>query len=174
MGFEFPELHKRTWANLIGRLCQLVGAIVVCAYYGRILNRAMKEDVYSDSKWVYAVTVGAISGLTAFAYIVWGLLLEFRAIALLFAWDAVIVILWLVCSGIFGKMYLGENAEMDQGIQDMKIAAGFDLANMLLWIISASYCGWIIFVADRKLLSEGRAKPRPKEERAGGLEEQQL
>ena len=167
MGFSLPEFHKRTLFNLFGRLCQLVGAIVVCVYYGRIVDKAVKNNVYGDSKWIYATTVGAISGLTALAYMLWSLVLEFRAIALLFVWDTIIVILWIVCSGIFGKMYLTENPEMDQGIQDMKIAAGFDLANMLLWIISASYCGWVVFVADRKLLCEGRAKQTVESEEVG-------
>lgn len=129
----------------------------------------MKENVYADSKWVFAVTVGAISGLTALAYMIWGIFLEFRAIALLFAWDAIIVLLWTVCSGIFGKMYLGENAEMDQGIQDMKVAAWFDLANLLFWVISASYCGYVVFVANRTLLTEGRKKDQGKGEDGGEM-----
>lgn len=163
MPFYIEDYHKRTIGNSIGRLLQLIGAICVCVYYGRYLNAANQANAYGDSKWIYATTVGAISGLTALAYLFWGLVLEFRAIAILFLWDAVIVVLWVVCSGIFGTMFLGENPEMDSGVMDMKVAAGFDLANMLLWIGSAGYCGWIVFVADRKLLAEGREKTQPGE-----------
>jgi hypothetical protein len=119
------------------------------------------------STQVFATTTGAVAGLTALAYIIWGLVLEFRAIALLFAWDVVVVVLWTAVSGIFGSMYLSENPEMDQEIMDMKTAAGFDLANMLLWIGSASYCGFVVIVADRKLLNEGRVKVEPSVEMGG-------
>lgn len=47
---------------------------------------------------------------------------------------------------------------MDEGIERMKVAVGFDLANMVLWIATASYCGYVVFVADRSLLFEGRQK----------------
>lgn len=166
MGLTLPHIHTRTLLNFAIRLLQLIGGIAVCVYYGRILNAAVKANVYGDARWIFATTVGAISGATALAYMVWGALLEFRAVAILFAWDAAIVLSWIVCSGIFGNMYLRENAEMDQRIQDMKIAAGFDLANMLLWIASASYCGYVVFVADRKLLNEGRTKDQPGEAEA--------
>lgn len=162
-----PDLHKRSLANFIGRLFQLVGAITVCVLYGRILHKALENDVYGDPKWIFAVTVGAISGGTAVVYMVLGLFFEFRAFAVLFAWDTVNVILWIVCSGIFGKMYLTEKPEMDQGIAEMKTAAGFDLANMLLWMASASYGGYVLFVSKRDLLLEGRQKFTSKGEESG-------
>jgi hypothetical protein len=168
MHLPLPSLHKRNTIHILYRLLQLTGALAVCVYYGRILSAASRAGVYTDAKWVFATTVGALSGATALAYIVWSLLLEFRAVAILFAWDVVIVLLWIVVSGIFGKMYLGENPEMDQGIQNMKVAAGFDLANMLLWGGSATYCGWVVFVAGRGLLNEGRVKRQPGQ---GGGEE---
>lgn len=158
MGFILPDIHKRTVVNLFVRLCQLVGAIAVCVYYGRILGDAAKHNVPADSKWVLATAVGAISGLTAMVYMFWSVFLEFRAIAILFAWDTIMVLLWIVVSGIFGKMYIGENPEMDEGIERMKVAVGFDLANMVLWMATASYCGYVVFIADRKLLFEGRMK----------------
>lgn len=165
MGYTLADLHKRTLLNLFARLCQLVCALVVCVYYGRVVNKAVKNNVYGDPKWLFAVTVGALSGLTALIYMVWSLVLEFRAIALLFAWDAILVIAWAACSGIFGKMYLSENPEMDDGIQKMKVAAYFNIVNMLLWLLSAGYCGWVVFIADRSLLLEGRKKDSP-----GGVE----
>jgi hypothetical protein len=163
-----PRLHKRTLANTFTRLLQLIGGIAVCVYYGRILSAAARAGVYGDTKWIFATTVGAISGLSALVYMVWGLLLEFRAVAIMFAWDAVVTVLWVAVTGIFGKMYFGENPEMDEGIEKMKVAAGFDLANLLLWLGSAVYCGWVVFVADRKLLSEGRRKGQEGEFTGGG------
>jgi hypothetical protein len=113
-----------------------------------------------------------LAGISALTYLVWTALLnEFRANAILFAWDLLIAILWVVTSGIFGSMYLTENPEMDQGIQDMKVAAGFDLANMFLWLGSAGYCGWVVFVADRRVLNEGRVKGGVGEESGVGMEE---
>jgi hypothetical protein len=96
---------------------------------------------------------------------------EFRANAILFAWDLLLAILWIVTSGIFGSMYFSENPEMDEGIKDMKVAAGFDLANMFLWLISAGHCGWVVFVSDRRVLNEGRVKGDVGEEGGVGMTE---
>jgi hypothetical protein len=52
MGISLPKYRKRTWINLFSRLLQLVGAIIVCAYYGKYLDRARKQDKYADAKWV--------------------------------------------------------------------------------------------------------------------------
>ena len=56
-----------------------------------------------------------------------GFFSQFRAVALLFVWEWILVILWAAVAGIFGNMYFNENPEMDEGIERMKTAAGFDL-----------------------------------------------
>lgn len=56
---------------------------------------------------------------------------------MLFAWDAILFILWVAVFGLFGSMFIHENAEMDGGIQRMKSAVWIDLVNLLLWFISA-------------------------------------
>ena len=162
MGFTLPDFHLRTVVNGCVRLCQLVGALVVCVYYGSILDKALKNNVYGDPKWIFATTVGGISGATALVYLLWNFFLEFRAFSVLFAWDTVVAILWIVCSGVFGNMYLKEKAEMDEGIKRMKVAEGFDLANMLLWMGTAAWCSWVVFVSRQDLLLEGRQKYTPK------------
>lgn len=97
---------------------------------------------------------------------IWGLMREYRALAPFFMWDVIIAVLWTVVSGIFGSMYLMENPEMDQGIADMKVAAWVDLGNLLLWILSASLCGWLVFVADRKVVPpKGKGKKEGEEEK---------
>lgn len=113
---------------------------------------------------IFATTVGALSGATALVYMIWGAALEFRTIAILFVWDLIIFVQWVILSGLFGYMYIGENAEMDDGIQKMKTACYFDIVNMVLWMASAGYCGWVVFVADRNALSEGKKKEASSEE----------
>jgi hypothetical protein len=52
MPFSLPSYRKRSLLNIFGRLCQLIGAIAVCVYYGRVLHEAMRRDVYGDARWV--------------------------------------------------------------------------------------------------------------------------
>jgi len=56
--------------NLVLRFLQFVFAITVCGLYGTDLNNAHKEHRYTDSKWAYAVVVGALSAVTAVVYVV--------------------------------------------------------------------------------------------------------
>ena len=56
-----------------------------------------------------------------------GFFVHFTTIAILFGWDWLMFIFWVVLTGIFGKMYIGENAEMDSGVKSMKTAAIFDM-----------------------------------------------
>jgi hypothetical protein len=66
--------------------------------------------------------------------------------------------LWIALFGLFGSMYIKENPEGDAGIQRMKNAVWVDLANALLWLISALY-GLTQFLRGRKKrsLHTGRA-----------------
>ena len=69
-----------------------------------------------------------------------------------------ISILWVAVFGVFGKMYIKENAEGDSGVQRMKNAVWVDLTNMLLWFISTLYAAALFFKnRNRKSLHTGRA-----------------
>lgn len=57
-------------ARLILRFFQFVLAITVAALYGIDLHRADKLDAYTDSKWVYAEVVAALSAVTVLVYAV--------------------------------------------------------------------------------------------------------
>lgn len=160
----FLSTRLTTKAHFIIRLFQLVGALVVIGMYGIYLNRAVKADVYADGKWVrgfdsiapefvrliytlqvYAVVVGSVAAVSAILSMLAAGLLHFDTVALCFAWDAVIAILWAALAGIFGSMYFNENTEMDDDIARMKIAAGFDVANFVLWLVTAIWSALVFF-----------------------------
>ncbi|MCJ1485842.1 hypothetical protein MMC06_006017 [Schaereria dolodes] len=135
------------------RLFQFVLALTVLGLYGVDLNNARKEHKYVDSKWAYAEAVGALAAVTSLVYMV-----PIFKSYMVFAWDAVLFLLWLVVFGIFGKMYIREHAEGDSGVRRMKNAVWVDLVNMLLWLISAVY-GAVLFFKFRgnRSLHTGRA-----------------
>jgi len=54
-----------------------------------------------------------------------------------FPWDVILFILWVAVFGIFGKLFIHEDAEGNKDIERMKSAVWIDLINMLLWFISA-------------------------------------
>lgn len=51
-------------------------------------------------------------------------------------WDFILFILWIALFGVFGKMYIGEDAEGVKGVQRMKNAVWVDLTSALLWLIA--------------------------------------
>lgn len=114
-------------------IVQFALALTVCGLYGVDLSRANKEGVYTDSKWVYAEVVGALSAVTAILYLI-PFIVRFW---LIWAWNLVLFILWIALFGVFGKMYINENAEGDSGVQRMKNAVWVDLVNALLWLLTA-------------------------------------
>ncbi|KAF5017687.1 hypothetical protein F66182_10361 [Fusarium sp. NRRL 66182] len=113
-------------------------ALTTCGLYGTDLNNANREGRYSDSKWcslqVYAVVVGSISAVTCVLYFIPFVL----RIAGIFVpiWNFILFVLWIALFGVFGKMYIDEDAEGDGGIQRMKNAVWVDLASALLWLIA--------------------------------------
>lgn len=113
-------------------IVQFALAITVCGLYGVDLHRAAQAGKYQDSKWVYAEVVGGLSAFTAILYLV-PFILRFW---LVWAWNLVLFILWIALFGVFGKMYIHEDAEGDSGVQRMKNAVWVDLANALLWLIT--------------------------------------
>lgn len=115
------------------RFFQFALALAICGLYGVDLHNAATAGKYQDSKWVYAEVVGGLSAFTAVLYMIPFMI----RIPLIFIWDTLLFLLWIVLFGIFGNMYIKENAEGDAGIQRMKNAVWVDLANAILWLITA-------------------------------------
>lgn len=136
------------------RLFQFIMGLVVIGLYAQDLHKAKKAGVYMDSKWIYATFCGSAGAFFAIV-----LALPLVKSWALFGIDIVMWFFWLVCFGIFGKMYLKmDNPKNDKGIVRMQRAAWIDMVNMLLWLISAVY-GAVIFWKWRKGRTEftGRA-----------------
>jgi hypothetical protein len=104
---------------------------------------------------VYAEVVGGLSALTAVLYMV-PFILRFAAVTI---WSLILFILWIALFGLFGSMYIKEDAENNDGIQRMKNAVWVDLANALLWLIGtvASAAYWWTH-RERHSRFTGRAK----------------
>ncbi|EEU47122.1 uncharacterized protein NECHADRAFT_67747 [Fusarium vanettenii 77-13-4] len=115
-------------------LCCFALALTTCGLYGTDLHRANQQHKYSDSKWVYAVVVGSISAVTCVVYFV-PFILRIAGVVVAI-WDFILFILWIALFGVFGKMYISEDAEGDSDVQRMKNAVWVDLASALLWLIA--------------------------------------
>jgi len=81
----------------------------------------------ADNDQVYAVVVSSMAAITALIFMVISIFVQYRACAILFPWEWILFILWAALVGIFGKMYLHENPEMDSGVKAMRTAAIFDM-----------------------------------------------
>ncbi|KAK4102816.1 hypothetical protein N658DRAFT_514944 [Parathielavia hyrcaniae] len=112
-------------------LAQFVLAVTVCALYGIDLDRARKANAHADGRWVYAEVVGGLSALTSILYCV-PFILRF---ALVWAWNLVLFILWIALFGVFGQMYINEDAHGNDDIQRMKNAVWVVLASAILWLV---------------------------------------
>ena len=64
------------------RFFQFVLGITVCGLYGTDLNNAREQGKYADSKWVFAVVVGAMGAVSALIEA-----LPFIRTVYVFAWD---------------------------------------------------------------------------------------
>ncbi|GFP52947.1 hypothetical protein ACSS6W_000378 [Trichoderma asperelloides] len=120
--FAFTALHFVCFAL----------AITVCGLYGTDLQRAKKFDDYTNSKWVYAVVVGALSAATCALYFI-PFIIEAGSIFVA-SWDAILFVLWITLFGVFGKLYIHENAHGNGNIERMKHAVWVDLTSALLWL----------------------------------------
>ncbi|KAF4119916.1 hypothetical protein GMORB2_3604 [Geosmithia morbida] len=112
-------------------LCFALG-ITVCGVYGQNL----KDKGDHESRWIYAVVVGALSVVTCLVYSIPFVL----RLGGLFktAWDLVLFILWIAVFGLFADMYLHkDNKNGDSDIRLMKDAIWVDLVNAILWLIAA-------------------------------------
>jgi len=136
----------------------MVFALAVIGLYAQDLNKARKEHKYSDGKWVFATVVGSLSAVTALIFMILPIIVSYMTVAILFAWDIILFILWCAVFGLFGSMYIHENPEMNSGVHRMKNAVWIDLICLLLWFIT-SIMGAIGFVTGRKnrTLHTGRA-----------------
>lgn len=126
--------------QLFIRFFQFVLGITVIALYAIDLDNARQAGKYTDSKWVWAVvcgTLGAIMALIA--------MLPFVKTFFFFFVDLFVFICYLVAFGIFGKMYIPEDAEGNGGIKRMKNAVWVLLTNMLLWFITAVWNGFLFW-----------------------------
>jgi Zn-dependent protease len=132
-------------------------SLAVCGLYGTDLQRANEAGVGADSKWVFAVVVGAMSAVTCVVYFVPFML---RLLGVFVAvWDFILFVLWIAVFGVFGKMYIGENPEGNGGIKRMKNAVWIDLVNALLWLIaSIAAAGYWWKHRDNRSRFTGRAK----------------
>ncbi|KAM0425042.1 hypothetical protein ACHAPT_009843 [Fusarium lateritium] len=115
-------------------LCCFALALTTCGLYGTDLHRANQQHKYADSKWVYAVVVGSISAVTCVLYFV-PFILRLAGVVVAI-WDFILFVLWIALFGVFGKMYINEDAEGDSGVQRMKNAVWVDLTSALLWFIA--------------------------------------
>ncbi|KIX96656.1 uncharacterized protein Z520_07375 [Fonsecaea multimorphosa CBS 102226] len=151
----FSNFRKSNMFNLVFRSLQFIDALVVIGMYAVDLNNANKEDKYADSKWVFAVTVGSLAAVTSLCFSLASIFWQYRTVALQFAWDWVLTILFATLSGIFGSMYIGERVEYESGIHRMKVAVGFDLTGLVLWFITAAFGTWWFF-AERNQVRRDR------------------
>ncbi|KAI1614015.1 hypothetical protein EDD36DRAFT_212784 [Exophiala viscosa] len=154
-----PSFRKSNLLNLLFRTAQLIIGLTIIGLYGVDLNRAHREDKYTDGKWVFAVVVGTLAAVTAITYGVVGAFIEYRKVAMCFAWDFVLMILFAALSGIFGSMFMHEKTEMEWGIHRMKVAVGFDLAGLVLFFVTGGLGLWWT-LAERR--GAGRVSPRGK------------
>ena len=86
------------------------------------------------------MVVGVLSAVTSLLYLI-PFILRF---ALVTAWSFVLFALWIALFGLFGSMYIHEDAEGNGDVQRMKNAVWVDLASALLWFIGsvASLAYW--------------------------------
>lgn len=153
MGFLGASLSYLVFSAI--HIVQFALAIAVCALYGIDLHRASSHGKYIDSKWVYAEVVGGLSAFTAVLYLV-PFILRFW---LVWAWNAILFILWIALFGVFGSMYIHEDPEGDAGVQRMKNTVWLDLVNALLWLITfLGALGYWLQHRERHSRFTGRAK----------------
>ena len=141
------------------RLLQFVLGLVVIGLYGQHLtltsDKTAAEHGYSplDARWLYAVITGALASLTALVYMVLMFALRKRTplvrrtglLLPVFVWEGVVWVLWLVCFGIFGRLFLAKQHGGGEGRSEweekMWRAVWVDLASWVVWGVSLVWCG---------------------------------
>ncbi|RKF55764.1 hypothetical protein GcC1_201023 [Golovinomyces cichoracearum] len=133
----------------ICRVIQLVLALAVCGIYGMEFSG---HDSWKG-RWIYAEVTAGLSAVTAILY----LLPFFTRIPFVFLWDFIIFILWIVLFGIFGKLYIPEDAAGNYRVQKMKNTVWLVLANGISWLLSAIGMGFLWLYRKRNSMFTGRA-----------------
>ena len=136
------------------RLLQFVLGLVVIGLYGQHLTTTdASEHGYKpmDARWLYAVITGAIAALTALVYMALMFALRSRTplvrrtrlLLPVLVWEGVVWVLWLVCFGIFGRLFLAKHHGHDAGEWEEKMfrAVWVDLASWVVWGVSLVWCG---------------------------------
>ncbi|PTU25274.1 hypothetical protein P175DRAFT_0401433, partial [Aspergillus ochraceoroseus IBT 24754] len=157
------------------RVLQLAMGLAVIGLYAQEINAARAAasgtsgTAHRPARCVLAETTGVLACMTATACLgleVWwkkrgreGLGRRARVQMPLFAWEGLLVVLWLVVFGVFGAVYLGARHRdkessagadagagadvLDEGIRlvRMRRAVRVDLVNVLLWAASATWSG---------------------------------
>lgn len=126
------------------RFFQFVMGLTVIGLYTVDLENARRANKYVDSKWVWAVVCGTLGSLISLIFM----------LPLVKAWfffyvDAFLFLCYVIAFGIFGKLFIPEDAEGNEGITRMKNAVWVLLTNMLLWLVTA-VLGAIVFWKSRK------------------------
>lgn len=67
-----------------------------------------------------------MAAITALIFAIISIFSQYRTIAMLFAWEWILVILWAALTGLFQSMYRKEKVEMQPGVEAMQTAANFD------------------------------------------------
>lgn len=118
------------------RALQLIFASVVAGLYGIDLAHFTNINAHADAEWVYAEFVATVSAITclifslkASIHVVWSVL------------DATIFVLWLAQVGVFGSIFYptvrSGYAESTLSVSRMRAAVWIDLANLVLWLLTA-------------------------------------
>jgi hypothetical protein len=127
------------------RLAQFSMALAACAVYSTPLAKATQRHFYIDPRWVYVVVIAGISaGYSAFCMVA-----PFMKPWMFYLVDTVLALGWMVVFGIFGKLYIPEDAEGDGPIQRMKDFVWVDLTCFLLWLFTAVIGLWFIWFKER-------------------------
>ncbi|KAI1819681.1 hypothetical protein F4861DRAFT_526120 [Xylaria intraflava] len=139
-------------------VAQFILAVTVIGLYSTDLSHAQSKKnkkMHVDGKWVYAVVVASLSGLTSLLYLI-PFILRFAIVPI---WSFILFVLWIALFGLFGNLYINMDAKGNGDVQRMKNAVWVDLANALLWFIGASLtAAYWWFHRQRETRFTGRAK----------------
>ena len=148
-----------SWIRIFLRFMQLVLALTVCGLYGSDLHAASTHGAKSNSGWLYAVVVGAITAVTCLVY--------FAPIVkswVLWPWDLILFLLWTAVFGHFATIFLHANpadfkAGQGPSYTPMHNAVWVDLTCMLLWFSTGMMgFGTFLFYRHRRTSRAGRAE----------------
>lgn len=135
--------------KIIVRVLQFLLGITVVGLYSVHLDDQRKKGKPYNTNFMYAVIIGALSALTAVVYAI-----PFVKWRVLWIWDSLLTLNWIIVFGIFGKLFLQRPDGPKYSFEGthtrrMRNAAWLDLANVVLWLLTATY-GAVVFFKARK------------------------